>query len=354
MGLPNINITFTSAARNAVTRSQKGVVAVILKDTSAGGAHPLTSASQIPAALSESNKTYLRQAFVGYVTPPRKVIVYVLGADAADYDSALDYFSRQQFDYLVGAPDCTSDLAADIATWIATQRAAGAIYKAVLPNKAADSEAIVNFAAEGMTDGTTTYTTAAFCARIAGLIAGTPMTISCTYAALTELADITRMTKDAMDAAIDDGKLILMYDGEKVKIARGVNSLHTTNPAKGDSFKKIKIVEAVDMIRKDITTTAQDTYIGKYANSYSNKLILCTAISNYFLTLEDAGILKSGGSSVGIDVDAQEEYLRNKGVDTADLSEQEIKEYNTDDQVFLKASVSILDTIEDIALAITI
>ena len=354
MGLPNINITFSSVARNSIARSQKGVVAVILKDSAAAGAHALTSVSQIPAALSAANKTYLQQAFAGYVTPPRKVIAYVLEVDAEDYTDALDYFATQQFDYLVGAPDCDATLATEIAAWITAQRTAGAIYKAVLPDKAADSEAIVNFAADGMTDGTTTYTTASYCARIAGLIAGTPMNISCTYAPLPELTDITRLTKDDMDAAIDAGKLILMYDGQKVKVARGVNSLQTTSDSKGASFKKIKIVEAVDMIRKDITMTVQDTYIGKYANNYDNKMVLCTAISDYFKTLEQSGILKSGASSVGIDVDAQEAYLKSKGIDTSELSEQEIKEYNTDDQVFLRATISILDAIEDIALAITI
>lgn len=352
-GLPNINISFTSAAAATAARSQRGVVAVILKDAAEAGAHVMTSKSQIPSGLSAGNQTYLEQAFLGYVTPPRKVIAYVLATDAEDYTAALSYFATQQFDYIVGAPDCTGAQATAIAAWIATQRAAAAIYKAVLPDTAADSEAIVNFTSDGMTDGTTTWTTAQFCARIAGIIAGTPITIACTYAPVAELTDITRLTKSEMDAAVAAGKLILMYDGEKVKVARGVNSLTTTTATKGESFKKIKVVEAVDMIRKDITTTVQDTYIGKYANSYDNKCVLVAAIQDYFLTLERAGVLEEGRSSVGIDVDAQEAYLQDQDVDTSALSEQQIKEYDTNDQVFLKATISILDAIEDIALAIT-
>ena len=42
------------------------------------------------------------------------------------------------------------------------------------------------------------------------------------------------------------------------------------------------------------------------------------------------------------------------GVDTSKLSEQEIKEANTGDKVFLQASIQILDAIEDINLNITI
>jgi hypothetical protein len=57
-------------------------------------------------------------------------------------------------------------------------------------------------------------------------------------------------------------------DGEKVKCRPWRNSLQTTTQDKGSAFKKIKIVEAVDMMNSDIRTTALDSYIGKYANSY--------------------------------------------------------------------------------------
>ena len=61
---------------------------------------------------------------------------------------------------------------------------------------------------------------------------------------------------------MDNGKLILINDGTKIKIARGVNSLTTTSDSKGDDFKKIKIMEAVDMIRDDIRTTFEDEFVG--------------------------------------------------------------------------------------------
>ena len=69
-----------------------------------------------------------------------------------------------------------------------------------------------------------------------------------------------------MDEAIDGGEFILYHDGEKVKVGRGVNSLQTTTADRGEQCKKIKIVEAMDLMKRDITTTMQDSYIGKYAN----------------------------------------------------------------------------------------
>lgn len=197
-------------------------------------------------------------------------------------------------------------------------------------------------------------TTAAFCSRIAGLIAGTPMTISCTYAPLAEVSDVTRLTKEQLDTAIDSGEFVLFHDGEKVKVGRGVNSLKTTSQEKGEAFKKIKIVEAMDMIQNDIRMTAEDGYIGKYANSYDNKCLLIMAVKGYLEELERSGILETGTSVVELDLAAQENYLKSKGIDTSDMSEQQIKEANTDAKVFLRARVSILDAIEDIVLPITI
>lgn len=354
MGLPNINIAFSTQAASAIARSQKGVVALILRDTNDNGEHILTSATQIPKTLSKENQDYISRAFLGYVNPPRKVIVYVLSLDEEDLSKGLTYLETQTFDYLTGPQDITTEECTAVMSWIKTQRAVGFTPKAVLPDTAADSEAIINFTTSGIKVGNTEYTAAQYCSRIAGLIAGTPMTISCTYAPLPEVSDVERLTKEAMDTAIDSGKFIIFYDGEKVKVGRGVNSLKTTTGTKGDAFKKIKIVEAVDMIQSDIKKTAQDNYIGKYANSYDNKCLLISAIKGYFIGLENDGILENGTSMVSIDIDAQDIYLQSKGIDTSGMSEQEIKNAATDDKVFLGAAISILDAIEDIKLDITI
>lgn len=353
MGLPNINVLFSTKAATAITRSQKGVVAIILRDENSKGSHILTSNLQIPSGLSKENKDYVDRTFLGYITPPRKVLLFVAGLED-ELNAALTYFETQKFDYLVGPHDITPTESQTIATWIKTQNNNGNMFKAVLPKIASDSELIVNFATDNNKLGEDTFTAEEYCSRIAGLIAGTPMTISCTYAPLAELTDVERLNKADMDAAIDAGKFILMHDGEKVKVGRGINSLTTTTESKGDVYKKIKIVEAIHMITNDIKKTMQDSYIGKYSNSYDNKCLLISAIKGYFLGLEQEGILASGTSTIGIDIVAQENYLISKGVNTEEMSEDEIKNANTGDKVFLTATLSILDAIEDIDLNITI
>ena len=104
------------------------------------------------------------------------------------------------------------------------------------------------------------------------------------------------------------------------------------------------------MISTDIRRTAEDGYIGKYANSYDNKLLLVTAVKSYLENLEAAGILAAGTSQVGIDLAAQEAYLKGTGVDTSSMSEQEIKEALTGSKVMLETTIRPLDAIEDITI----
>lgn len=102
----------------------------------------------------------------------------------------------------------------------------------------------------------------------------------------------------------------------------------------------------------DIKRTAEDNYLGRYANTYDNKCLLLSAIGNYFEKVKQDNILS--GYSIEIDVDANRAYLKDKGKDVDAMSDDDIKTANTGSSVFLKATIQILDAIEDIVLPITI
>ena len=354
MGMPSVSISFTERAVTAVKRGERGIVALILKDENVPETNPITclSSEDVPTTLSESNQEQIKLALMGYINAPKKVIVYVLGTDAEDYIEALNALKTVKFDYLAAPTVSTDNATNDIVSYVKAQRAEDKLIKAVLPNVTGDHEGVINFATATVYANDKEYTTEQYCSRIAGIIAGTPINISCTYAPLAELTDCSRLTKEEMDAAVDAGKLIVWFDGEKVKTARGVNSLVTTTQDKGDSFKKIKIVEAMDMIATDIRTTAEDNYLGKYANSYDNKCLLISAIGNYFDQLKLDGVIST--YTIGTDIDANRSYLKGKGIDVESMSDDEIKVADTGSFVFLKATVKILDAIEDIVLPISI
>ncbi len=355
MGMPSISISFTELAASAIARGDRGIIAMILKDTVPEGeskAVVISTANDVPTYLSETNKEQIKLALMGYVNAPLRVIAYVIGTEAADYTDALDYFKTVKFDYLVVPTVETDGKTNDIVSYVHAERAENKLIKAVLPNTVADTEGVINFATEKVYANDTEYDTEEYCSRIAGIIAGTPLSISCTYAPLPELTDCTRLSKSEMDDAVDEGKLIVWWDGEKVKTARGVNSLTTLTDSKNTQFQKIKIVDAMDMIANDIRMTAEDNYLGKYANSYDNKCLLLSAIGNYFDQLVADNVLQN--YTVEIDVDANRAYLKGKGQNVDTMSDDEIKQANTGTYVYLKATLSILDAIEDIVLPITI
>lgn len=356
MGAPSINVIFSETGTTAITRGDRGIVALLLKDSTVPITNPavMTLVSDIPTELSEENKTQIKLTFKGYEKSPKKVIAYVVDDETEDFSAAQKYLETIKWDYFA-FPDIPDGKVDEFATWIKGLRDnVKKKVKAVLPNCSADHEGIINSCNATNYDGTNTYTAKQYCARLAGMFAGTPLKISATYAQLPELLDCDHLTKSELDTAVDAGKLILMNDGEKVKIVRGVNSLTTTTATKGKSFKKIKIVDIMDQIHEDITKTVNDNYIGKVPNDYDHKVLLISAIEAYFEELELAGLLEKGGSSVYIDIDEQTAYLKSQGVDVSELTEQEIKEYNTDDKVFLGATITILDTMEDINLSIAI
>lgn len=352
MGMPSLDITFKNVASTAARRLQRGIVAVILLDSAAQGEHILMDAGDIPTTLSAVNQAYLTSAFVGYVNTPSKIHAYVLPTDAENLSAALTYFETQKINYVAGPPSCSIEQATEIKNWIIAQRASKRYPKAVLPDTAADNEGIINFTTDEIKAGTQEYTTAEYCGRMAGLIAGTPAAISCTYAVLPEVTDVKRLIDTEMDAAVDRGELIIFHDGEKVKVGRGVNSLTTTTDTKQDPWKKIKIVETIDMIRDDLRLLTQDNYFGKYSNIYDHKCLLITAISTYFAQLEAEGILRAGESSVEINMEKQRQYLKNKGVDVTNMTDQEIKVADTGTKVFLAGKIGIPDTMEDVELDI--
>ena len=358
MGMPNITITFSEVAATLVKRGERGVIGMIIKDTTVPTVNPVVCAStaDIPNTLSTATKKQISLALMGYVNTPKKVIAYIIPTTAAslsdNYTAALNYFRTIKFDYLVAPTAATDEMASTIATYVKGERTNGKLIKTILPNTASDSEGIINYATTKVYENSTEYTTEEYCARIAGIIAGTPLNISCTYAPLLELTDCTRLSKADMDAAVDAGKFIVWWDGEKVKTARAVNSLTTLTSEKNTQFQKVKIVEAMDMITDDIRKTCQDDYIGKYPNTYDNKQLLIGAINGYFDTLIVDGVITRYTND--IDVDANRAYLVSKGVDVSEMTDEQIRMADTGSNVYLKATLGMLDVIEDIVLNINI
>lgn len=347
MGLPEINIVFQSKAETAIKRSANGIVALILRDATKGDitSYSYTNESEVVKShWTTANYDYISKTFLG---GPQRVIVERIGAEDT-YDDALARLKNKKWNYL--AIPSLADNEKDIADWIIAQRNAKKTFKAVLPY-AANNEGIINFATNDIKVGTKVYTTAEYCCRIAGLLAGLPMTEGATYQTLAEVESITESTTP--DDDIDGGKFILINDGEKVKVARGVNSLHILSGDKTEDMKKIKIIEGMDLMRDDIRSAFENNYIG-INNSYDNKVMFVAAINQYFDGLVREGVLYGDAENTAdIDVNAQRDWLAQK-YDISEYSDEQIRKAKTGSYVFVTADITFCDAIEDLKFSINI
>lgn len=362
MGLPEISVYFKEKGIAAIESAKRGIILLLLNDASVQAVTKYTvfDNDDIPETLSEDNKKQIELALIGYQTTPYKIVVLAFPKTGrtADINAKLKAAEALKFTYLV-YPEATTEESTTIATWIKAQRTQkDNKVKAVLYKTAADNEGIINVTNEYFEVKTKKYTGQQYLSRIAGLICGTPATIACTFAPLPEVTGVEFVDRETLDSRIDNGEFVVFDDGEKIKVARGVNSFVTTVQNKGKSFKKIKLVELMDMVHDDIKKTAEDNYLGKYANSYDNRCLLITAINGYFLELEAASLAEKGKNNCSIDVEATKIYLMKNGRKTKEelkqMKEIDIKYENIGDNVFLTAEMSLLDAIETIKLPIHI
>ena len=344
MGLPKIIIEFKKLAETLITRSERGIVAIIVRDNSnVRTSYSYSNESEVVKShFTANNLSYLHLAFLG---SPSKVLVERIGTEDT-LDEVLERLKIKKWNYLT-MPDATSNEATALADFVIEQRDTyHKTFKLVAANTASNHEGVINFTTAEIKVDTKTYTTAGFCPRIAGVLAGMPVNRSATYYALTEVDSIEESATP--DADIDLGQLILINDGTKIKIARGVNSLTTTTDAKGEDFKKIKIIEAVDMIRDDIRTTFEDDFVGKVENSYDNKIVFLAAVNKYFRDLASQGVLYDQfDNKAEIDIEGNREWL-SLHKDVSAWDDEKIKTANTGTNVFVKANIQVQDAIEDL------
>ena len=349
MGLPIIDISFKQLAKSAVIRSQRGIVALILKDTTKASL-TVFDEGDIPSGLTKANQGLIKDVLKG---SPNKIELFVLGS-GDNISEALTYFEGVEFNLMCMPSAETSDVTA-IKSFIKKMNDV-VKYKcdAILVNEKADSEAIINYTAKNIVVGGESVTTANHSARIAGLIEGTPLNQSVTFATLSDVDAIENLTKEQADTRIDNGELILVREMGKVRVARGVNSLTTLNDIKGNAFQKIKLRKILNLIHNDLRRVIVEKYIGKVPNNYDNKCVLITEIKNYLDELATEQLIEKV-NTVGIDLIAQKKWLKdNTNLDVNAMTEQEIKEANTQSNVFIAISLKVVDAMEDIVIGISI
>lgn len=368
-GMPQIIINFRTKGTTAIKRSARGIVAMILHNETKDEIHNYTirDVSDIPdTGLTDENVDLIKKCLLG---TPLRILVYTLpntNVDGAvkDQTDVLKMLANIKWNWLC-APTATTQEQNDLASWIKTQRSnKHKTFKAVLAEQAADHEGVVNFCTNNIkvrtdTDSLgnpvyTTYTDVQYTARIAGILAGLALDRSATYFKLTEV-EIVEVYED-IDTLIDKGELLLIdeQDGDGVKIARACNSLTTFTTDKGEEFRKIKIIEGIDLVTDDIRDTFKKYYVGKVINGYNNKMLFISAIMVYFSAIKGNVLDADAPSTVDINTTWQSNYAKLHGDDPTTMSVMEIRQYNTGDTLALVGDLRFVDAMENLNIDFTL
>ena len=368
-GLPQVLINFRTQGTTAIKRSARGIVAMILHDGAKNEIQQfrISDTTDIPdEILSAKSVELVKLCLKG---TPLRVLLYVIpevGTEVepdghlTDQNDVLDLIQAVKWNWICN-PTSTGTEQADLSSWVIAQRNnKRKTFKAVCAKQAADHEGVVNFCtddivAENGTDENgdpvyTTYNAVQYTARIAGILAGLALDRSATYFSLTEVQSVESYTD--IEERIDKGQLLLFdeQDGNGVKIARACNSLTTFTTDKGEDFRYIKIIEALDLITDDVRDTFKKYYVGKVINDYNHKMLFITAVLVYFDEIKGNVLDRDGKNTVDIDEQAQLNYAKLKGEKTEDMSAMEIRKYNTGTKVMLAGNIKPVNAMEDLAI----
>lgn len=352
MGLPEINITFSSTASTAVLRSARGIVCLLLKDSTAtDGITEYTSTLQIDAKKwTEGNIRYIKEVLLSGCS---KVFCVRIGDDGFDAD-AQALADSIKWNWLA-CPETASTVQTAIVEYIKAKnkstpgrRVKAVVYNATAPN----DDHIVNYTNSTVTrTNGTAESGATYTPRLAGVLAALPFTRSATYFVLDDL-DAVAEPADA-NSDINAGKFVLINDYGEPKIGADVTSLTTEESGK---TKSICIMEAMDLILEDIYETFKRVYVGKFKNKYSNQALFLAAVNKYFIDLAKEDVLDPEYRNLAeIDVEAQRSAWIDAGkAEAVDWDDTTVKKNTYRAKMFLKANVKILDAIEDLSFEIAL
>ena len=360
LGLPNIDIVFKQKAVTAVQRSERGILAIVVKDSKQSqGITRFTyrRCSDVDkTSFSDDNYTDIMRAFDVAVN---KVYVFRC-AGATDSKDAVKEIEKVRFNYI-----CTNDAnyQQGLANYTRQFNADSKGHKivCVVANvETADSKYIINLKGTGGTlkDGST-VTASDYVISIASTLCNLPMNRSLTYYVFSDLAswdDTYIDDENSIDSWIDKGFLTLINDDDEVKCGRAVNSLVTFTSTDTESMSHIIIVESMNLILEDIYTTFKDYYVGKYKNTLCNQRLFISSVNSYFRTLQGEEILDDAyDNHAEVDVEAQRNAWTSIGkTEAEDWTDYKVQQMSFRTNVFLAGDVKISDCMEDLHFVISL
>ena len=298
---PGLYINYVKAAEAQITGGARGIVALPLMKYSGtaetGKFYTVESEQDAVELFGLANIQSIRFALQGGA---QQVLVYTMPNEptAEDYNKMRDEFEARPFNVFVydGEVDSSEQMAT--LTWLDRCRTEAKKHFFFVTGGSAEDDQdikagnsrstlfaddyVINLVS-GVVIGNKEYSSGQFAPYIAGLVAGTPINRSITYTQV-RVDDVTKRFKHSeIVSALEAGSLVLVHDGEKVKVEQGL----TTS---GDKIRKVSGRQAIST---DIEKIARDQYIGKLDNNEAGQMTLISAIKAYLETLANENVLEN-------------------------------------------------------------
>lgn len=360
--MPKIEITFRQQATSLITRSERGVAILIVRDdTNKSFSHKQyadLSALEADKALYTADNYAAISDMLSFA--PYQSHVFRLDTDGTLADTLAEISRTVKTGWITIAGQDETDGPA-LASWVKTQAAKARSYKCVVYDVTPlpDDMHVVNFVNESVTfaDDRGEKTGEYYLPSLLAILAVCNVVRGCTNYHCSNLKIVEEVADN--DAAVGAGKFILFNDEDgAVRIGQGINSLTTLDgKTKTEDMQFIETVEAMDLMRDDITSTFRGTYLGNYRNTRDNQLLFIAAInSSYFRQLAQEDILdRNFANASSIDVESQRAaWVASGKAEAADWDEDKVKATPFKRSVYLAGNVKILGSMTDLIFPINL
>ena len=344
---PSISIAFKTLATTAIQRSERGTVCLILQDTKATQKW-YTFKTIADVETEKWDKDSIKYINLAMHYGAFKILVRVIQS-GEDTSKVLKDLEMRKFNWLA-YPKASETEDQTVVNWVKQQFGnTGVIGKTVkyvssFADKT-DHVAIVELANGGTYKSIYgDFTAQEYTAAIAGLIAGMPLNRSADNYTMSDL-------KSVEDYEPKLGKFSLYNDEEVVKVNYGVNSKTTFDSTWKKDTRKIKVVEGMCFIVDDIRDTFKNYWLGKYINDYDNKMNFCSNITKVYFKEMSPNVLNGDyDNKVEIDIEAHKKVIIADGLEVSSMTDLEILQYPTGEDVYLTGDVRFVDTMASLSL----
>ena len=344
---PSISIAFKTLATTAIQRSERGTVCLILQDTKATQKW-YTFKTIADVETEKWDKDNIKYINLAMHYGAFKILIRVIQS-GEDTSKVLKDLEMRKFNWLA-YPKASETEDQTVVNWVKQQFGnTGVIGKTVkyvssFADKT-DHVAIVELANGGTYKSIYgDFTAQEYTVAIAGLIAGMPLNRSADNYTMSDL-------KSVEDCEPKLGKFSLYNDEEVVKVNYGVNSKTTFDSTWKKDTRKIKVVEGMCFIVDDIRDTFKNYWLGKYINDYDNKMNFCSNITKVYFKEMAPNVLNGDyDNKVEIDIEAHKKVIIADGLEVNSMTDLEILQYPTGEDVYLTGDVRFVDTMASLSL----